>query len=392
MITESAGQKAGTALLTLGRLPKGLDIARCLAKAGWRVLVAEPGRRHLCGSSRFVAGSFQVTAPVNDPEAYLAELLQIIKTEAVTLVVPVSEECLHAAALHERVPEGVRVAAMPLAQLLSVHGKASFVETCERLAIGAPKTLRLSDPDAPGMNQSGPVIIKRDYSCAGVGLEVVAAGQALPKRDDAQQWLVQQFISGTELCTFSLAFEGRVLGTVVYRGTVVSGTVAVCFERIDAPDKVTQWVNAFIQGAGCSGFIGFDLMIDDGGEVFGLECNPRATSGLHFFQPEDLAAAIVDPARCQQLRLRRRRLMQQFYPCLTETQLSLFRFREFIHNLGQLLRAKDVSFMLRDPLPFLLLPYTAWSILFLTLFKGMSFGQAATWDVEWTAPDETHHD
>ena len=36
-----------TALLTLGRLPKGLDLARALAAEGWRVVVAEPFGWHL---------------------------------------------------------------------------------------------------------------------------------------------------------------------------------------------------------------------------------------------------------------------------------------------------------------------------------------------------------
>ncbi|MEN9755617.1 MAG: hypothetical protein RLZ07_1999, partial [Pseudomonadota bacterium] len=34
-------------LLTLGRLPKGLDIARSFHRAGWRVIIADPARDHL---------------------------------------------------------------------------------------------------------------------------------------------------------------------------------------------------------------------------------------------------------------------------------------------------------------------------------------------------------
>jgi hypothetical protein len=72
-----------TVLLTLGRLPKALEIARALAGAGCRVIVAEPFRRHVCHASRSVAKSFQVTAPATDPDAYLAELLAIIEAEGV---------------------------------------------------------------------------------------------------------------------------------------------------------------------------------------------------------------------------------------------------------------------------------------------------------------------
>lgn len=375
-------------MLTLGRLPKGLDIARSLAQAGWRVLVAEPGKRHLCGSSRFVTRSFQVAKPVSHPQQYHEDLLNIIRDEGVDMVVPVSEECLHVAALHDRLPEGVRMLAMPPDELLAVHGKWSFVQICNALGIGAPKTCRLNDPGALDITQPNGVVVKQEFSCAGVGLAMVEAGQPLPQRENPQTWLVQERIVGKEVCTFSVADRGRVLGTVVYRGTVVSGTVAVCFERIDPDPEVTNWVTTFIEGSGCSGFIGLDLMVDNTGKVFGLECNPRATSGLHFFQADDLAQAIVTPEKCAELNVRPQRLLQQFYPCLTETQLSLPNLKKFLGNLGQLFRARDVTFMWSDPLPFLLLPYTAWSILSLTVFKGMSFGEAATWDVEWTPPAE----
>ncbi|MEM9184749.1 MAG: ATP-grasp domain-containing protein, partial [Pseudomonadota bacterium] len=361
-----------TVLLTLGRLPKGLDLARCLAEAGWRVLVAEPGRRHLCGSSRAVSQSFQVPAPVSKSEAYLEALSRIVQRENVDLVLPVSEEILHVAALHGRLDPKVRIGSMPLERLLQVHGKQSFVDLCERLGLGVPATARLSDPQAAALNRDRPVIVKREFSCAGVGLEEVSAGAPLPKREAPEQWLVQQRVEGEELCSFTVAHEGRALATVVYRGTVVSGTVAVCFERIDPSPQVVDWVERFVEGGALSGFIGLDLMVDADGGVFGLECNPRATSGVHFFESQDLAAALLEPANCHGLRFRRQRLFQQFYPCLTETQASLFRRDHFRQKLGQLLRAKDVSFQLRDPLPFLLLPFTAWSILSRTIFGNMS--------------------
>lgn len=389
-MTQSGVSQAGTVLLTLGRLPKGLDLARCLAQAGWRVLVAEPGKRHLCGSSRAVSGSFQVVAPVTDPEAYLAELSAIVEREEVDVVLPVSEEILHVAALHGRLAPGVRIASMSLDRLLAVHGKMSFVQTCQRLGLAVPATHRLNDARACALNSETAVILKREFSCAGVGLEVVAAGGPLPARDDPSAWLVQQLLTGTEVCSLTVAHEGRTLASVVYRGRVVSGTVAVCFERIDPDSRIERWVNQFIEGTSVSGFIGLDLMVDPTGEVFGLECNPRATSGVHFFEPEDLAQAILNPEHCRQLRFRRQRLLQQFYPCLTETQASVLRWSDFKHNLYQLLHARDVSFQLRDPMPFVMLPFTAWSILSRTIFSGMSFGEAATWDIEWTAPLEAN--
>ena len=115
-----------TVLLTLGRLPKALEIARALAGAGCRVIVAEPFRRHVCSPSRAVAKSIQVTAPSADTRAYLRDLKTIIATERVDLVVPVSEEAMHVAALAGDLPVGVRLACPPQPGLLALHDKLHF--------------------------------------------------------------------------------------------------------------------------------------------------------------------------------------------------------------------------------------------------------------------------
>ncbi|MBX9758122.1 MAG: hypothetical protein K2Y29_05040, partial [Beijerinckiaceae bacterium] len=105
-------------LLTLGRLPKGLDVARSFAQAGWRVIVADPHKRHVVGASRAVAKSYRVPAPAQQPNAYLNALADIVIAEGVELIVPVSEEILHVAALRERLDPAVRIYAMPQDELL----------------------------------------------------------------------------------------------------------------------------------------------------------------------------------------------------------------------------------------------------------------------------------
>ena len=115
-------------LLTLGRLPKGLDVARSFAQAGWRVIVADPHKRHVVGASRAVTKSYRVPAPAQQPNAYLNRLAEIIRAEDIELVLPVSEEILHVAALRERLDSSVRVFAMPQETLLRLHDKAGFIE------------------------------------------------------------------------------------------------------------------------------------------------------------------------------------------------------------------------------------------------------------------------
>jgi ATP-grasp domain len=370
-----------TVLLTLGRLPKALDLARAFKTAGFRVLVAEPHRRHLVGSSRAVSGRFVVKAPSSDPDRYLDELASIIERERVDWVVPVSEEIIRVAALHERLPSGVRLYAMPQSRLLELHDKASFIRVAQGFGLSVPETARLGAAQAETLAGRGDYIVKPIYSCSGRGVSFHRAGEALPAASEPM--IVQAFCPGRVRTSFSIAHAGQVQTTVVYQARVLSGTVAVCFERVDDP-ATEDWVRRFVEASGWSGCISFDFVVDAAGRPSAIECNPRATSGIHFIEEADLARAITAPEDTTPIRYRSSRLAQQFYPCLTETQASLFKDRgRFRANLRALASARDVSFSWRDPMPFLAMPYTAWPIIREATRRGVTFGEVAMLDIGW---------
>lgn len=370
-----------TVLLTLGRLPKALEVARALRGAGCRVIVAEPFKRHLTGASRAVARSVTVTSPVADREAYLGEIAALVAEEGVSLVLPVSEEILHASLLRGRLPEGVRLAAMPHEALLALHDKLSFAAVCRAAGVAVPETFALGDPQATELARRTRTVVKPLFSCSGRGVRFLAAGDALPPADEPA--LVQEFCAGRVLSTFTLARAGVPRITVTYRGAVMQGTVAVCFERIDTPPAVEAWVGAMVRHTGFDGFISFDLVEDAQGLIRGIECNPRATSGIHFVDPADLAAELLEPRPDRALRFKPDRLMQQFYPCLTETQRTMFGDGPFRENLRCLIAARDVTWSAGDPWPLVSQPWTSWPIIEMAMRRRCTFGEVAMLDLAW---------
>lgn len=385
-----------TVLLTLGRLPKALDVARALHAAGCRVVVAEPFSRHLTGASRAVARSHVVTAPRIDPERYLAELSRIIDDEGVDLVVPISEEIVYVAQLHARLPENVRLQSMPAGLIHEVHDKLRFIEVCRRANVAAPETVSLHDGRVREWLQRERVVVKPRFSCSGRGLhflesdgllaELRAKFPASAEGNPLTQPIAQRFCAGEVRSTFSLARRGEPLVIVTYRGVMMEGTVAVCFERLDTSPQIDAWVRAFLREIRFEGFVSFDLIEANDGSVQGIECNPRATSGLHFVEPEDLAHAMLDPKWQGPLRYRSERLMQQFYPCLTETQKAMFgpRFREYLRLLRT---ARDVTWAARDPWPMLGMPLNSFPIIAAALRQRATFGEVAMLDFEWSGED-----
>jgi len=371
--------RSGTVLLTLGRLPKALDLARSFHAVGWRVVVAEPFRKHLAGASRSVARSIVVPAPAADREAYLRHLRHVVEEEAVDLVLPVSEEVVHVAALHERLPARTRLFAMPPGVVLAAHDKGAFAVQARRMGLPVPPTHPLGSEEAEALAARQDVVVKPLHACSGRGVLRLRRGAPLPAPDAAAPAVVQAMIRGEERSTCSLVHEGVVSGTAVYRGLMHSGSVSIAFERVEDA-AIEAFVRDFAAATRWTGFLSFDFFLDEAGRPWAIECNPRTTSGLHFFAPGDLARAVLEPGH--PLRLRPERRLQQFYSCLTETQLSIFR-RGFGRKLRTLLATRDVTWSRRDPRPFLTMTATSWPIIREAIARRATFGEVATLDVGW---------
>ncbi len=372
-----------TVLLTLGRLPKALELARALKSAGCRVVVAEPFGWHVCRPSTAVDRSIRVAAPNTNTQQYLDDLMRVIAEERVDFVVPVSEEALHAARLKPVLPAHVNIFSPGQAQLLQLHDKLGFAHIAGSYDLDVPETFAAGDPAAVALSQVYDHIIKPVHSCSGIGVEHRGKGTALNITAADPDCVVQAFVPGRHVSSFSVAHEGREIVTVLYEGTVFSGTVAVCFTRIEKLKPVDDWISRFIARSGYSGFISFDFIVSDEGRAWAIECNPRVTSGVHFLNNADLARAILQPAARQPVRFKKTRSFQQSYTTLTEAYRHILNPPAFLARMRQLFSARDVVWSARDPMPFLLMTPMSWDILKPSIFSGMSLGEAATRDIAW---------
>ncbi|WOJ98018.1 ATP-grasp domain-containing protein [Congregibacter brevis] len=370
-----------TVLLTLGRLPKALAIARACRAAGCRVLVADPFRWHVCKPSRDVARSFRVTAPNDSLPHYFADLLAIVEAESVGLVIPISEEALHVAKLRDQLPMGVRLWAAPLEQLAELHHKRDFIALAARKGLEVPETFTADEPGALELSRKNDYVEKPVHSCSGIGLRFAKAGDAL--ESSSKEGLVQTHLDGDLISSLSVVSEGREVATVFYRGCVFAGTVAICFERVDNAPSARQWVSDFLKDSNYSGFLAFDFIVDESGVARAIECNPRATSGVHFFDTPSLGRALLNPETAQAIQLAEGTRFQWGYSTLTETYAAIFKPREFVRRFKEMLAARDVIWAGHDPLPFLLMTPMSWEILWPAMTSDLSLGEATQRDIAW---------
>ncbi len=358
-----------TVLLTLGRLPKALDVARSFAAAGWRVVVAEPHGWTLTGASRAVAASHKLTAPAVSKQRYMQELADVVAREGVDLVVPISEETMHVAHL-----SGARLFTMPPDEVLRVYHKRGFIEVAQSLGLAVPESFALGSAEADALAAQADFITKPVHSCSGLGVRYFGAGDAPPTAD--VETILQRRVAGAVISSCAIAQGGLVVGNVLYRGSQFSGSVAIAFERIEHPGT-EEWIARFVAGTGWTGFISFDFILDADGVPWGIECNPRLTSGVHFFETADIAPAVLEG---RPPRFRAERELQQFYSTLTE--LRPFRAGYFarLRRLGSM---PDATWLWRDPWPFLSMTGTAWPIIREAARRKSTFGEVATLDVGW---------
>ena len=135
---ESGSQP--TVLLTLGRLPVALDLARGFKELGWRVVVAEPIGMHLCRMSAAVDRCHRVQPPVDSVEPYVDAITRVVCDEAADLVVPVSEEIVAVSLLRDRLPAGVRLFCSDHSHVLRLHDKLAFNRMAAEMGLPVPRT------------------------------------------------------------------------------------------------------------------------------------------------------------------------------------------------------------------------------------------------------------
>ena len=372
-----------TALLTVGRFPKALTLARSLHRHGVRVLVADPLERQLCSVSRSVSKNYQVTAPNNDIRAWETDILDIIDEEQVTDLIPVSEEVCHVANLAPKLPEHVRYVGPSTSWIRKWHDKLAFVSHAIDRGVTAPSVFTTADPEARGLVSRTECVLKPRRGCSGTDVSFIPPGSKLPP--PSNDLLVQRKVEGTHLCTLSWVASGRVMATASYRGTTHSGTVAVGFKSAPTPFSVQQWIEQFVSDTDTTGFISFDFILDRCGIPWGIECNPRASSGIHFFKEAWLGPAVMGETSTPASIIPAGKRAQWSYSTLTEAYKFLLQMRipELLRCCRDLLASRDVVWSWQDPLPFLLMTPLCWEFIWKSVRERIPIGDASQYDIAW---------
>jgi hypothetical protein len=293
-------------LITGARAPAALDLARSFTAAGFETHMSDCTLCMMARWSRASARVHRYPSPRTDAPGFAEAITKLTAAIEPILVVPACEEVFHLAAQRSL---AAALCAPPLATLRRLHSKSSFAEDCSALGLLVPSTSRTSSVNdlAPFLADAGDLVFKPEYSRFGshtlIGPKADAVRALTPS--PAAPWVVQTRVHGTEVSFYAASVDTRLVAFSAYRSTWrFSKGAGYAFEPLDAhtSGRLQEIADILAKRLIPRGQFACDLIIDAEGRPWLIECNPRATSGVHLFgrRPE-LALALL--GRCDEIAL-----------------------------------------------------------------------------------------
>lgn len=263
-------------LITCPRTPVSTEWIKIAKRSNHEVILAD--------SLTYPIGAFyphvcyeKIPSPRLDFQGYSKAMHSLI--EACDLVIPNCEDIFYLAQVRENM-QTKTLFLMPEKKLLfEVHDKYAFFKKCNNY-VQFPATKKLTCKE--DIVYEGKTILKPVYSRFGRSVirEVTEESVASLNISSSYPWVQQQFIEGEALCNYAICEHGEVIAHGVYRPKYVLNMAASTYFEYHEDARCEAFVKEFARANCYHGQVAFDF-IDDGNELYVLECNPRATSGLH---------------------------------------------------------------------------------------------------------------
>jgi len=293
-------------LITGARAPAALDLARSFTAAGYDAHLADSTPSALGNASNAPAGVHRYSAPRLDRQGFRRDIARLVARLDPVLVVPTCEEVFHLAAAAPALGFAERLFAPDLQRLGRLHAKAAFADLCARLGLDAPATRRIDSAEelAVFAPTAEALVFKPDYSRFGHRALVRPSPHRLARLrpTPAEPWVAQDAVLGREVCFYAAARAGELVAFCAYAPRWQdAGGASYAFEPVggDLGERLRRAANVLARNAVGTGQFACDAIADADGRPWLIECNPRATSGVHLFgRSPDLALAMLGGEPC----------------------------------------------------------------------------------------------
>jgi len=289
-------------IVTSSRMPFALGMVRKLASDGHEVYAADDYSLSPGSHSKYLSGHFVYPSPRSHTAGFVDEIEQIARDHGIDVIVPAFEEVFYLSTQLERVSQSAKVFASPFSTLVRLHDKGAFEQLVTQLGLPIPQTVIASDGEElrEATQTMGKYFARAAFSRGGVSCLTNTGPLAGTLNIDdihptpESPWLVQPFVEGETVCSYSTAHEGRVTSHLLYRiPRQWKHATGIGFESIGATEAL-RLIEPVIAELGYIGQISFDFLVTGDGLSF-VECNPRPTDGVLLMPREELTKGMLEP-------------------------------------------------------------------------------------------------
>lgn len=291
-------------LCTSARMPFAVDEIRKFGEAGHVVFAADTFKTAPGLHASKVHERVITPQPKQETGAFVADVADTLASRDIDLLVPMFEEVFYLAKHRDELESLADLFFPTFETLLKFHSKANFVELCRELDVPVPHTVVAHDDAELGqaLEEFPEYFARASFSHGGVDLltNTGPLAGALPPSDvhptQDNPWVVQGFVEGVDLCSFSVVHEGKVAAHVTYEHPkTIEHAGGIEFVSVVEPETLAH-VRRFAEATGYTGQISFDYLKHADGVVSMVECNPRPTDGCALMGSDTFAAAVFAPA------------------------------------------------------------------------------------------------
>ncbi len=289
------------ALVTSSRNTFALDLVRKLGSTGHYVVAADTYAGAVGNHSKYLATHAVTASPRFDTDKFIEDVCAIVDEHDLDTIIPTFEEAFYLAARAADLPEKVQLLTGSFDKLARLHDKGSFQRLVEQAGVPIPQTVVVSNEEElrAAIDRFPQYFARAVFSRGGVGLLTntgplagrMAVEDCHPTPD--QPWLVQPFVDGPMVCSYSVIVDGKVTAQCTYSAPEQwAHSTGIAFLAEDST-KTLEYTQRLIDELDphFTGQLSFDFVNHDG-ELYAIECNPRPTNGLILLETEQFISAL----------------------------------------------------------------------------------------------------
>jgi len=357
-------------LITCARAPVSIEWIRIFKKVGAKIILVDSLKYPIASFSKEIT-YIKIPSPKFEFQKYKNEMKKLISQ--VDLVIPNCEDIFYLAKIRDEL-NCESTFFMPKTDLLfTLHNKYEFfkyINSC----VKSPKTELIYNKKDIKISKDS--ILKPIYSRFGNKVIRNVTQKSIKNIECSKTypWVQQQKIEGKPICNYAILDNKKVIAHIAYIPKYLLNDSAASYFQPYYDSRLENFIETFAKETNYRGQVAFDF-IDDGKDLYILECNPRATSGLHIISEN------LEYKECG-FKLHTNELKSNYR--VGNTLFTLFGIQalkngEFKKLIQDYKNSKDVL----PSLPIFAQTISMAELIFLALKHKKSLTQTSTYDIEY---------